>query len=219
MHYVIKGDAPDCFTADTNNFDTNTNWNEFQNPCKSTTKDHILAFEQYYLCVYCERKISSDNSRIEHIKPQSVYPAERFNYSNLVVSCHGKDDPNLIVQSHHGYNVDSCDHFKGNLYDETLFLNPASIEDISDFFKFDLTKGTIYANDNRSPENAKYMIEKLNLDNPSLRNERINAKSALIKRIQKLPKEKWKEALDKLLTKKDLAFISFLRYFYSSVAG
>lgn len=68
--------------------------------------------EQGALCVYCERKLPSEDeiarhgdlaeerkTRIEHIRPRAGYPELRFEYQNLALSCaHPK----------------SCDQKKGN---------------------------------------------------------------------------------------------------------
>ncbi|MCK4493979.1 MAG: TIGR02646 family protein [Methylococcales bacterium] len=211
MHFVQKGKAPEYFIKATSTFDSDTQWNEFQNPEKTQTKQHILKDEQQGLCIYCERDVEEDKTRLEHIKPQKRYPKLRFNYNNLVISCSGKDYCSNEIQAHQGFDIDSCDHYKDKHYDETQFLDPTQEQQIADYFYFDYDTGAINAcSFEESANKAKYMIDLLNLDNPSLRNERINAKRALLKNLYKQPKVQWKNKLD-LLLKNNRAYISFLK--------
>ena len=53
-----------------------------------------LLQEQGFICGYCMRRIGEANSRIEHIKPQSLSvsqgkPEETLDYSNMIVCCDG----------------------------------------------------------------------------------------------------------------------------------
>ena len=219
MHYIKKKQAPTCFSNETFLFDENTLWNEFQNPCKTETKQYILEKEQENRCIYCERKVSINSTRLEHLKPQSKYPQERFNYLNLAVSCRGKDHYLQIPNPLDGYPIDSCDHYKDNNYDAELFLNPTVIKNIAEYFTFGLDDGSIKPSDDQDKaKKAKYMIETINLDNPSLRNERLHAKTALLKQLKKIPKEKYKKIVYHFLQKDGLAFISFLHYFNQNLS-
>ena len=211
MHFVQKGEAPECFVEATNTFDNDTQWNEFQNPEKTQTKQHILDNEQDSLCIYCERDVEEDSTRLEHIKPQNNHPEERFNYKNLVVSCSGKDYCSNETLAHQDFDIDSCDHYKDRHYNETQFLDPTQEQQIDEYFCFDYDSGAIDAYRlEEMPNKARYMINLLNLDNPSLRNERVNAKRALLKILYKQPKARWKNTLG-LLLKNNRAYISFLR--------
>lgn len=211
MHFVQKTNAPECFVEATSTFDNDTQWNEFQNPEKTQTKQHILDNEQDGLCIYCERDVEEDSTRLEHIKPQKDYPEERFNYNNLVISCSGKDYCSNETLAHQDFYIDSCDHYKDKHYDETQFLDPTQEQHIDTYFCFDYDNGAISScSSEEIPNKVKYMIDLLNLDNPSLRNERVNAKRALLKNLYKQPKTLWKSKLDFLL-KNNRAYISFLR--------
>lgn len=39
------------------------------------------------LCCYCEKKITTDNWHIEHIKPKNTYPDNSFDWNNFLPSC------------------------------------------------------------------------------------------------------------------------------------
>ena len=53
-----------------------------------------LLKEQGFICGYCMRRVNAANSRIEHLKPQSLSlrqgkPEETLDYSNMIVCCDG----------------------------------------------------------------------------------------------------------------------------------
>lgn len=48
-----------------------------------------LLQEQGYICCYCMGRISCDNSKIEHFKPQTKYRELQIDYQNLFVACKG----------------------------------------------------------------------------------------------------------------------------------
>lgn len=58
---------------------------------------NFITEEQGYICAYCNRNIHPGNplddeqSRLDHIKPKSLYPEDTLNYHNLVASCHGNE--------------------------------------------------------------------------------------------------------------------------------
>ena len=100
---------------------------------KSEIKKQLLK-EQGCLCAYCMRKISFDNMKIEHYKPQSVMPVEELNYFNMLAVCKGNEG--------NEFDALTCDSHKGN---ECINVNPLdniSIDKIT--YKDD---GTIYSKD------------------------------------------------------------------------
>jgi len=52
-------------------------------------REDILMNEQNSLCIYCEKKVSSDTkkSNIDHFKTRNLFPEESLIYDNLLVSC------------------------------------------------------------------------------------------------------------------------------------
>lgn len=43
--------------------------------------------EQYYLCTYCCKEITSENSMNEHIQPRHHFPNLSLDFNNIVASC------------------------------------------------------------------------------------------------------------------------------------
>ena len=211
MRFISKLPSPDFFEEEISVLDANETWSAFQNPCKTQLKKYILSEEQAGLCVYCERELDVDSSRLEHLKPRSLFPNLLFSYDNLTVSCRGREHSfNQLDNSFDGYNVDSCDHFKDSNYDEQLFIDPTKEEDLASKFIFDKGNGAI--SENNSDLRSRYMIDTLNLDNPSLRLERLNAKTALWKVLGKKNINVRRGLLNRLLEKNHREFITFLRY-------
>lgn len=60
--------------------------------CNKREVDNLrkqLLEEQGYICCYCMSRINCNNSKIEHLKPQSIYKNLQIDYSNLFVACNG----------------------------------------------------------------------------------------------------------------------------------
>jgi uncharacterized protein (TIGR02646 family) len=77
--------------------------------CKNNETDNLrksLLEEQGYICCYCMSRISCDNSKIEHFKPQSPHRDKQIEYSNLFISCNDGEGKNSANQH--------CDTKKGN---------------------------------------------------------------------------------------------------------
>jgi len=216
MHYIIKNRLPDCFESDVSDFTSSTLWEEFKNPCKLDTRKHILDKEQYGLCIYCERKVELSETRLEHLKPQSQYPEDRFNYSNLVISCDGKDYCSPETTALKNYDIDSCDHYKDKYFDINKFLNPLEVNNIDEYFEFDCEDGSISASSKKDLIKAEYMIDLLNLCNPALCTERVNARKAFFKAVNPRLTVNRKRLTMSLLRNNNQAFISFLRYCFIS---
>ena len=84
MKHIVKINEPQSFT----------NWkssgtkiyHDLRNPLKSDLKNALL-LDQGYICCYCESKISSDNSHIEHLDPQCNNNGNDLDFNNLLCSC------------------------------------------------------------------------------------------------------------------------------------
>jgi len=57
-----------------------------QTALKQELKDALIE-EQGAICCYCESRVALHNSHIEHLKPQSSFPNDQLDYSNLLCSC------------------------------------------------------------------------------------------------------------------------------------
>lgn len=103
---------------------------------------------QYYLCAYCCKQISAENSMNEHIKPKglSQYVNNSMDYDNLIACCKTE-----------GKNA-TCSAAKRNIYDEKLFVSPLQ-EECSKHFRF-YTNGIIEG----VTKAGKYTVELLNLN-------------------------------------------------------
>lgn len=86
MKYIVKNQEPQFFTDWKASGDKK--YNGLINPTKSELKRTLL-LEQGCICCYCESKISSNNSHIEHLKPKDKdkFPELQLNYDNLLCSC------------------------------------------------------------------------------------------------------------------------------------
>ncbi len=205
MRYVRKTNIPQFFIDNTRGI---TLWEEYP-VSKKPLKKHILKEEQNYLCIYCESKIAElDNSHLEHIKPKarSMYPELVFDYNNIVVSCNG--NCHMDDEDNH-----SCGHIKENEYNEIKFLNPVEIENIRDYFIYDIDEGKIETSQ-KDREKAQYMIDTLHLNDGNLPIARKKALENFIEQIKKYDKSLWKSKVVEFLNREDIAFVSFLRFKY-----
>lgn len=211
MKYVKKTKAPRFFKVDTQHL---KDWGKYKSKKKRELKLHILRNEQFFLCIYCEGKVTMNNSHIEHLRPKDVnkYPGKLFDYKNLTVSCNGDCQEYCLDDQPH-----TCGHAKANQYDEKLFLNPTELEDIEDYFIYDNEDGRILPSE-KDPQRAMYMIYTvLKLNDPQLCMARKIALRTLQQKVASYPKEKRKAVLTTLLQKENIAFISFLRYRYKAL--
>ena len=207
MRHIQKLDTPDFFLEDTNAL---THWGRYKE--KKKLKKYILENEQNYLCCYCESKVAisgeqeRDGTHLEHIKPKKVYTDLTFSYQNLVVSCQG------TCYNEEGDNGrHSCGHKKEDEYSEEKFLNPTTVEDIRDYFRYETVENeriTILPTD-KSPLKAQYMIDILYLNDERLSKARFTA----LKDFEEFGMMLEYDEVEALLSE-DLAFISTLRYEY-----
>ena len=88
MKYILKRNEPQSFTD--LKLRANVGWepayNTLSGDVKKAVKDSLIA-EQGHICCYCECRITSINSHIEHFCPQSEQKVDPLDYSNLACSC------------------------------------------------------------------------------------------------------------------------------------
>jgi uncharacterized protein (TIGR02646 family) len=130
-----------------------------QNPQKRELHLSLLR-EQGYLCCYCGRRISQEDSHIEHFKPQELFEDLDLSYDNLHASCIRETKPGTPLH---------CGHHKGNWFDEALHISPLS-DGCEERFRY-LLSGEIQANQ-ETDFSARKMIEILALDISYLKNRR-----------------------------------------------
>ncbi len=205
MRYIQKSDTPQFFKDDTKNLQ---NWKEYKE--KRKLKKFLLENEQDFLCCYCEGKVDLDSSHIEHIKPKSLDIEKlTFDYKNLVASCNGICNNNE--------DREYCGHKKENNFDEDSFLNPTKVENIREYFIYNI-EGEILPS-KMDKTKSKYTIDLLQLNTSnsylqearkkSLEQFRLSAR----KKAQN-KKENIKGIVKNILDKENLPFISFLRFHY-----
>lgn len=208
MKYIQKLEAPDFFIQETQNL---VIWNDYTK--KQGLKKHILQKEQFWLCCYCEKKLTLEgiSSHVEHIKPKGKeeYKDLMFLYANLVVSCQGN------TYNEEGSNSqNTCGHKKDNNFNESLFLDPTLETEIRNYFRYD-DNGTIKPSDIQ-PEKSEHTIKQLNLNgnNGLLAEARKKSLIALRESIKKLklPVADRKKKIKSILDKESHEYISFLRY-------
>lgn len=110
MEYIEKQAVPPAawetwFTKTTGgrSYDYKADYDILRN--LKAARQHLLD-EQHHLCAYCQRRISIDNSSIEHVIPKELNKALSTAYSNLVVVC--------LTQEKDSEGRLHCDKEKGN---------------------------------------------------------------------------------------------------------
>jgi len=116
MKYIVKGPEPQAFAnwkASGNN-----NWHPIYDNLDRDTKKAVkdaLMDEQGYLCCYCERRLTTDDSHIEHFKPQSDESVDPLDFSNMLCSCQSNVRQGKPLR---------CGHRKGDWFDDELLVSP-----------------------------------------------------------------------------------------------
>ena len=163
MKYIIKGSEPQELT-DFKALATAEWTPEYSNldkPVKKAMKTALMK-EQGYICCYCERTLTEDDSHIEHFKPQSDTDVDSLDFSNMLCSCQKNVKKGTPLH---------CGNSKGDWFDDALLVSPLQANCASKFgFKGD---GTIYAVDN--DVSALTTIDKLDLDIEKLNSLRKSA--------------------------------------------
>lgn len=152
MKYIIKGSEPQELT-DFKALATPDWAPSYSNLDKHVKKAIKIALmqEQGYICCYCERTLTVDDSHIEHFKPQSDESVDALDFSNMLCSCQKNVKKGTPLH---------CGNSKGDWFDDTLLISPMLSNCERKFgFKGD---GSIYAIGGNA--SAIKTIEKLSLD-------------------------------------------------------
>jgi uncharacterized protein (TIGR02646 family) len=158
MKHVRKGLSPTAFEdwKALANADWAPTYGALRNPEKGVLHQALLN-EQGWVCCYCGRGISAQDSHIEHFRPQEHFSHLALDFDNLHASCIRETAPGAPLH---------CGHAKSAEFDETRHLSPldASCET---WFSYTL-QGKIMATDAR----ADHMVKLLRLDIPFLNSRR-----------------------------------------------
>lgn len=117
MKHVRKGTSPTAFEdwKALANPDWTPSYENLQNPEKAALHEALLK-EQGWVCCYCGRSISNQDSHIEHFRPQESFDHLALAFENLHASCIRETEPRTPVH---------CGHAKGNVFDDALHMAPA----------------------------------------------------------------------------------------------
>ena len=153
MKHIVKDRNTPLFDKwkASDNEDWQPTYEDLRGTEKKEVKDSLMK-EQGYICCYCERRLTDDDSHIEHFTPQSNNAVDPLDYSNMLCSCQ-----NQLVQGDDRH----CGVSKGNWFDKDLLISPLYL-DCEGHFAF-TADGKIHP-DNESDVAATKTIEKLKLD-------------------------------------------------------
>jgi uncharacterized protein (TIGR02646 family) len=135
------------------------NYNDLDNSTKKQLRESLVK-EQFHLCCYCMGRIEPTNekTRIEHHKPQSLYPELTLDYENMLAACSNNHNRNDEESQLH------CDESKGNV---EISRNPAA-DNVEVLIEYKMD-GRIFSKDDQ----FQYAIDKvLNLNSARLLNQR-----------------------------------------------
>jgi len=173
VKYIQKGLEPDEFTqwkkAKPKKYQSK-DWKKL-NPLPKKALHDALLREQGYICCYCERGITKDNSHIEHFVPkkgQNADPNLTFEYQNLLCSCDGN--------ARHSENkgLTHCGIRKDDWFDAALMVSPLD-KDCAGYFRYMMT-GKILPTDIPEKQTAALeTINRCNLNHPMLKKMRQEA--------------------------------------------
>lgn len=228
MQYIQKQNTPPIdwekwFTTGNNkrSFDYATDYGSLRYIAEAR---QYLIDEQKGLCAYCQQKINSDNSSIEHIIPKEFNKELSTNYFNLVAVC--KTTPkDSETQKYH------CDKQKGSVLISPIIFNSNSDvtkKSNSHFFRTG-SDGQIRAKENLSDEVKKQVesfIDIVNLNHKQLREKRTkDVLDGLINAYHAIPKTNhqkcnyWEVQFDRIYKNNYYPFRQFLLIYISTRLG
>ena len=144
------------------NDDWQPTYEYLSNPEKKEVKDSLMK-EQGYICCYCERRLTDEDSHIEHFNPQSNNAVDTLDYINMLCSCQNKLKKG---ESRH------CGNSKGNWFDKDFLISPL---DSNCERRFAYTADGKIQPSKKSDDAVKITIEKLKLDIEKLNESRKKA--------------------------------------------
>jgi len=164
MKHIIKQKEPQAFSEW--KAQANENWEpsyaELSGSTKQEDKQALMA-EQGYICCYCERPLTQNDSHIEHFNPQFALDVNPLDYTNMLCSCQKqlkKGEPR------------HCGNLKGDWFDEKMLVSPL---DPSCEKRFAYMGDGGISPGKEDDQGALQTIENLGLDIPKLRDLRAKA--------------------------------------------
>ena len=157
MKYIIKQQEPSSLSnlKATDPAITYEKLGKYYSAIKSDLKLALIK-EQGSICCYCERRITTKDSHIEHFRPQCDPSVDTLDFSNLLCSC---------VKDKVAGDPLRCGHLKGNWFDPLLLVSPFDPTCETKFrYKPDGSISPADPND----QAAKETIDRLGLNIPKL---------------------------------------------------
>lgn len=116
MKHIVKQGEPKSFSdwKALANEDWQPTYDDLSGGNKRDVKAALMA-EQGHICCYCERKLTDDDSHIEHFQPQSDPAVDPLDFDNLLCSCQSqikKGEPR------------HCGNLKDKWFDSVLLVSP-----------------------------------------------------------------------------------------------
>jgi uncharacterized protein (TIGR02646 family) len=108
MKKIVKQSEPRSLVE--HRSQSNANYDNY--PDKDKLREYLLK-EQGHICCYCMSRITSEQMKIEHWKPQTKYTGLQIDYRNLLGACNGNQGARR--QNQH------CDTRKGDI---EITINP-----------------------------------------------------------------------------------------------
>jgi len=125
MKHIIKCSEPQAFSdwKDQANEYWQPDYGDLSGAPKEAVKEALMK-EQGYLCCYCERRLTDEDSHIEHLRPQSDPAVDPLDFANMLCSCQKqlkKGEPR------------HCGNLKDDWYDAALLISPLDSDCASRF--------------------------------------------------------------------------------------
>jgi uncharacterized protein (TIGR02646 family) len=157
MKYVIKQQEPSSLSdLKANDPDiTYEKLGKYYSAIKSNVKRALIK-EQGYICCYCERRIITNDSHIEHFRPQCDPTVDSLDFTNLLCSC---------VKDKVAGDPLRCGHLKDNWFDPILLISPF---DPSCETKFRYKPDGLISPADPNDQAARETIDRLGLNIPKL---------------------------------------------------
>ena len=88
MKHIVKREEPEAFInwKSLSNDDWQPTFGNLPGEVKNVVRSALMA-EQGWICCYCERRLSVEDSHLEHLRPQSDPEVDPLDFANLLCSC------------------------------------------------------------------------------------------------------------------------------------
>ena len=164
MKYIVKQEEPAALAEwkALKNDEWSPTYGKLSGDVKNIVKMALMA-EQGYICCYCERRLTDNDSHIEHFSSQENTSTDPLDFTNLLCSCQQRlkrGEPR------------HCGNLKDKWFDEQLLLSPLDPECES---RFAFTGDGYISSAQPTDKAATETVVRLGLDIPKLRSLRKSA--------------------------------------------